>query len=122
MRPPLSPAEEAGVRKQFHEVVNMTPRAIAAWLETAESRKVGWRRPGEAETVGRKSARRIIEILQKPVAELSDADHAHMRKVVGYCRRHLAQRPWGDVTHTRWRWSLMNWGHDPLKGRRGGLG
>ena len=29
--------------------------------------------------------------------------------------RHLAQRPWGDVTDTRWRCSPMNWGHDPLK-------
>lgn len=38
-----------------------------------------------------------------------------MKKVIGYCRRHLAQRPWGDVTDTRWRWSLMNWGHDPLR-------
>ena len=34
---------------------------------------------------------------------------------IGYCRRHLAQRPWGDVTETRWRYSLMNWGHDPLR-------
>jgi hypothetical protein len=37
-----------------------------------------------------------------------------MRKVVGYVRRHLAQRPPGDVRDTRWRHSLMNWGHDPL--------
>jgi hypothetical protein len=48
-----------------------------------------------------------------------------MKKVIGFCRRHLAQRPLalakgGDVEHTRWRWSLMNWGHDPLRGRRGG--
>jgi hypothetical protein len=39
-----------------------------------------------------------------------------MRKVVGYINRHLAQRPSGDVTDTRWRHSLMNWGHDPLAG------
>ena len=39
-----------------------------------------------------------------------------MRKVVGYVHRHLAQRPGGDIRHTRWRWSLMNWGHDPLDG------
>ncbi|MER5294490.1 DNA-binding protein, partial [Streptomyces pharetrae] len=25
-----------------------------------------------------------------------------------------AQRPSGDVRDTRWRHSLMNWGHDPL--------
>ena len=40
-------------------------------------------------------------------------DAAHMRTVVGYIHRHLAQRPSGDVTDSRWRYSLMNWGHDP---------
>ena len=39
-----------------------------------------------------------------------------MRKVVGYVRRHLAQGgPAEDAAHSRWRHSLMNWGHDPLK-------
>lgn len=38
-----------------------------------------------------------------------------MRKVIGYVHRHLAQRPGGDVRETKWRWSLMNWGHDPLR-------
>jgi hypothetical protein len=37
-----------------------------------------------------------------------------MRKVVGYVRRHLAQEPANPAT-SRWRYSLMNWGHDPLK-------
>ncbi|MGI5228574.1 hypothetical protein [Actinoallomurus sp. CA-142502] len=35
--------------------------------------------------------------------------------VDGYIRRHLAQRPDGDVRETRWRYSPMNRGHDPLK-------
>jgi hypothetical protein len=38
-----------------------------------------------------------------------------MRKVVGYAKRHLAQRPSGDVGDTPWRYSLMSWGHDPTK-------
>jgi hypothetical protein len=42
-----------------------------------------------------------------------------MRKVVGYIRRHLAQRPSGHVQDTRWRHSLMNWGHDPLAEKGG---
>ena len=37
-----------------------------------------------------------------------------MRKVVGFVRRHGAQEPANIVT-SRWRYSLMNWGHDPLK-------
>ena len=46
-------------------------------------------------------------------ADLSDDDVAHMRKVSGYVKRHVAQRPSGDVSDTAWRYSLMNWGHDP---------
>ena len=38
-----------------------------------------------------------------------------MQKVVSYVHRHLAQHPAGDVEETHWRYSLMNWGHDPLK-------
>ena len=37
-----------------------------------------------------------------------------MEKVAGYVARHRAQRPSGDVEHSRWRYSLMNWGHDRL--------
>ena len=39
-----------------------------------------------------------------------------MHKVVGYIHRHMAQGgPADDKEHSRWRFSLMNWGHDPLK-------
>ena len=32
-----------------------------------------------------------------------------------YVHRHMAQRPEGNISETRWIYSLMNWGHDPLK-------
>ena len=33
-------------------------------------------------------------------------------------QRHLAQQPAEeDVGTSRWRYSLMNWGHDPLEGK-----
>ena len=51
----------------------------------------------------------------KPEAELSEDDYRHMRKVAGYSARHLKQRPLRDVTNTRWWWSLMNSGHDPVR-------
>ena len=116
----LSPHEEAEIRGEFHRLTNLSQGELRAWLETPESRKVGMVRKGEAESVGRQSARRILDIRDRAVADLTDADYRHMKKVIGYCRRHLAQRPpadktGGDVTDTRWRWSLMNWGHDPLK-------
>ncbi len=111
----LHPEEADRVRSEFDRLVNLTPAELAAWLETAESRKVGMVRRGESESVGRQSARRILAIRATPEADLTEADYAHMKKVIGYCRRHLAQRPRGEVADTRWRWSLMNWGHDPLK-------
>jgi len=57
---------------------------------------------------------RILELRATKQADLTDDDYAAMRKVIGYVHRHMAQRPHGDVTDTRWRKSLMNWGHDPL--------
>jgi len=111
----FSPDEEREIREAFEALVNLEPAELSAWLETPQSRKVGMVRKGEAESVGRQSARKILAIKAKRVADLTDADYRHMKKVIGYCRRHLAQRPWGDVTETRWRWSLMNWGHDPTK-------
>ena len=45
-------------------------------------------------------------------------DYAHMRKVVGYIARHSAQRP-ENIYTSRWRYSLMNWGHDPVKEDQG---
>lgn len=114
------PDDERRIRREFEALVNLSPAELAAWLERPESRKVGMVRRGETESVGRQSARKILAIRAKAVDDLTEADYAHMRKVIGYCRRHLAQRPWGDVTTTRWRYSLMNWGHDPLKGRKGG--
>lgn len=103
------------IARAFREAVNMTPSALETWLATEESREVGWTHEGDSESVGHHSGRRIVEIKHKKKADLTDEDYAHMRKVVGYVHRHMAQRPAGDVEHTRWRYSLMNWGHDPLK-------
>jgi hypothetical protein len=105
------------VYREFGAAVNMAPAELEAWLETGESRKVGWKGSdggGGGESVGHASGRRIVRILRTGKAELADEDYAHMRKVVGYVRRHLAQRPENDVT-SRWRYALMNWGHDPVK-------
>jgi hypothetical protein len=103
------------VKKQFDEAVTMTAGELEKWLETDESKAVGQKGDGGGESVGHHSGRRIVEILRTKKAELDADDYAHMKKVVGYVHRHLAQRPDGDVTDTKWRHSLMNWGNDPLK-------
>jgi hypothetical protein len=98
----------------FHKIVNMTARELEKWLKTDESKSVGQKKDG-GESTGHASGRRIVKILEAKRGDLSDDDYAHMRKVVGYAKRHLAQKPSGDDKNTAWRYSLMNWGHDPDK-------
>ncbi|WP_239804624.1 DUF3140 domain-containing protein [Croceicoccus hydrothermalis] len=105
--------EKKECREQFRDCVNMQPKELEEWLDTDESKSVGDSDGGES--TGHRSGRRIVEIKHRNVDELSDADYDHMNKVVGYIHRHLEQRPDGDVEDTNWRYSLMNWGHDPLK-------
>jgi hypothetical protein len=105
------------VRKDFDGVVNMTASELKKWLATKESKSVGWKGKdgkGSGESVGHASGRQIVAILDKAKSDLTADDFAHMRKVVGYVHRHKAQEP-ANVATSRWRYSLMNWGHDPLK-------
>ena len=104
------------VYADFSGAVNMAADEIERWLESDESRAVGWKgvngeRP---ESVGHASGRRIVQILRKTRDAITADDYQHMRKVVGYVRRHSAQRP-DNIYTSRWRYSLMNWGHDPVK-------
>jgi len=104
------------IRKNFDDAVNMSPAEIEKWLKTEHSREVGFKGADGAnrESVGHASGRRIVNILRKGNEELTADDYAHMRKVVGYVRRHSAQRP-ANIYTSRWRYSLMNWGCDPTK-------
>jgi hypothetical protein len=105
------------IRREFGEAVTMTAGELEAWLDTDESKSVG-QKDGGPESTGHASGRRIVEILRTREGDLTDDDYAHMRKVHGYVQRHLAQEPAKeDVETSRWRYSLMNWGHDPLKNR-----
>lgn len=99
----------------FEEAVNMTPAALRKHLDSEASGKVGQKTDG-GESTGHAEGRRILAIKDKAKADLTDEDYAHMRKVVGYVARHTKQ---GGASRedpdSRWRMSLMNWGHDPLK-------
>ncbi len=114
--------ERRKIASDFKSVVNMSPAVLRSWLETSASQGVCMThggekvtKPGKDEAVGHEMGRRILELRAKKAADLDDEDYAAMRKVVGYVKRHIKQRPEVDVTETRWRKSLMNWGHDPLK-------
>ena len=100
---------------EFKDKVNMTAATLEKWLDTKESKAVGFKEDDKGESVGHKSGKHIIEILKKKQADYTSADLKHIHKVVGYIKRHLAQKPDGDITETNWRYSLMNWGHDPAK-------
>jgi hypothetical protein len=106
--------DETEVRSAFKAAVNMSAGELRDWLATDESAKVGFKRPGSNESVGHASGRRIVTLLGKKQSELTADDYSHMRKVVGYVKRHGAQRP-ENIYTSRWRYSLMNWGHDPSK-------
>jgi hypothetical protein len=107
--------DDEDTKKEFDDAVNMTASELEKWLESDESKSVGQKSGGSGESTGHESGRHIVEILKTKKSELTEEDHAHMRKVVGYTKRHLAQRPSGDVKDSAWRYSLMNWGHDPVK-------
>ncbi|KAJ5170021.1 uncharacterized protein N7500_002804 [Penicillium coprophilum] len=105
----------------------MTPNELRNWLEQEQSQTSGWvgnsgrlsvMKDLRAKASG--SGRRIVRILEhNPAAnpsEYSDQDIDHMRRVVSYCKRHLAQeeRAKHDTSSKSYR-SLKNWGHDALK-------
>ena len=94
----------------------MAADELEVWLATDKSHEVGWKgADGRAlESVGHASGRRIVQILRKSENALTDDDEAHMRKVIGFIRRHSAQRP-ENIYPSRWHYSLMNWGHDPTE-------
>jgi Protein of unknown function (DUF3140) len=114
--------ETAEAYDEFAEAVNMTKSELTTWLDSDESRSVGMTAGGATKTAkggtesrGHESGRMIVALLEKKKADLDEDDVKQMKRVAGYVHRHLAQKPGKDVEHSRWRYSLMNWGHDPIK-------
>jgi hypothetical protein len=99
---------------EWRELVNMSPSEIEDWLGSEESASVG--DTGDERSTGRQSARRIIDIKRTRKDDLSDDQWEHMATVVGYIKRHCAQGgPKEHKEQSDWRYSLMNWGHDPIR-------
>lgn len=99
---------------EWRDLVNIAPKELEDWLETEESKSVG--DDDDGESTGHKSGRRIVKIQRTNKDGLSNGQWDHMATVVGYIKRHLSQGgPDENVESSAWRYSLMNWGHDPLK-------
>ena len=109
----MKPIDRERVAADFASAVNLSADELEQWLETPESLGVG-QMGADGESIGHASGRLIVRILRTDADRLGAVDYCHMRTVVGFVRRHRAQEPANIVT-SRWRYSLMNWGHDPLK-------
>lgn len=107
-------SEKQEILNEFNEAVNMSASEIKKWLKTDESNSVG-QKDKKGKIKGRKSGKKIVKILQKNKSDYQKKDFKHMKKVISYVHRHLAQKPSGDIEETPWRYSLMNWGNDPMK-------
>lgn len=107
--------------REFNELVNMTSDELEEWLGKDESAGAGWSKgDGSGESVGHDSGRKIVAILEKNPEKDPESyeqeDIDHMRKVVAYCKRHLAQEEKAKQdTNSKSYKSLKNWGHDALK-------
>lgn len=101
------------VRAAFAQLVNMSPREIEAWHATDESKSVG-QDSGDGVSVGVKAGQRTMQLLRVKRA-LNPDDIKHMRRVINFIRRQRMLAPLRKRETSRWRYSLMNWGHDPLK-------
>ena len=106
--------DQGEVYKEFKELVNMSASELEKWLKTDESTHTG-QDSGDGEAIGHKSGKQIIDILHRKKSELSDDDYHQMQRVISYISRHKAQKPHGDLSETRWNYSLKNWGYDYSK-------
>eukprot|EP00884_Botryococcus_braunii_P015303 jgi/Botrbrau1/2456/Bobra.0226s0015.1 len=101
------PKDPQTVLSEFRQAVNMDKTELTEWLETPDSKSVGWGNDDGKESVGHESGRRIVSMIDKSDEDiLSDEDElAHMRRVVSYVHRHTAQRHklQHDVADSKWR-------------------
>lgn len=89
----------------------MTASELKRWLQTEESKNTG-QDSGDGEAIGHKSGKMIIDILEKKKADLTEKDYDQMKRAISYISRHTAQKPGGDIKHSKWNYSLKNWGYD----------
>ncbi|SYW76285.1 uncharacterized protein UBRO2_01356 [Ustilago bromivora] len=86
---------DAEVIKEFNDLVNMSASELEKWLKSSDSISSGWKNGDSGETVGHNSGTKIIDILKrnpdKKKDKYTEEDIKHMRKVVSYNKRHLAQ-------------------------------
>lgn len=109
---PVEGAEQEQLWQDFHHVVNMSSRELEEWLRTRDAGERTEELPDEA---GTPTGRRVLGILGKRRADVTDQDLHTMRKVVETVRRSRGTQHEPRAGSTQWRHRLMTVGHDPLK-------
>lgn len=99
---------------EWQRCMNVAVDQLLDWLVTPESSSVGTPSDVPGRSVGQLSGEANARLLETPAEAWTDTDWKQAARTLGYVRRHRAQFPAGDVTDSRWRKSLRNWGHDPL--------
>jgi hypothetical protein len=98
--------------ENFHRVVNMTSRELQDWLAVEGAGEETEALPDQA---GPPLGHRVLEILGKRKADLTDDDVAVMRRVVDKVVGKRGEELDAPVDDDRERRRLMDLGHDSLK-------
>ncbi|MFL6468162.1 MAG: DUF3140 domain-containing protein [Pyrinomonadaceae bacterium] len=95
-------------------MVNIPRDQLERWLSTPESKKLRFLDEPKMTRNG-SSGLAVLKILSKRRDKITDEDIDQMRSVTEFIENKLLKRPKGDIVASNWRYSLMNWGHDPAK-------
>ena len=98
---------------EFRSIVNIPSKQLERWLNTIESQKLQF--ADEPAALNGKNGESIISLLKKRKEKYAEADIEQMENVIQFVKQRLAKRPKGNIVASNWRYSLMNWGHDPTK-------
>jgi len=98
--------------ENFHRVVNMTSRELQAWLAVEGAGETTEALPDQA---GPALGHRVLEILGKRKADLTEDDVSVMRQVVDEVVAQRGEELDAPVDADEERRRLMDLGHDALK-------
>lgn len=102
------------IHAEFREFINMGAGELGKFLYSPESKLVD-AEPMETDISARKGGDRTIKILRKKRFELTKTNYEHMERATAFITKKLSEQPEGDISESVWRYSLMSWGHDPMK-------
>lgn len=105
--------EKRTVLQEFHACVNMTPTELENWLCSDQSRITSVHNAGSLSD--HRAGWWVLEITRKDDHKLDESDYDQMMRTVGFIKRQASEEPYGYINGSQWRFTLMNWGHDPLK-------